>query len=351
MGRGRFELPPRLVDWAILAAVGIALATGLLGLVTGDPSGAWVFVAHGVAGLLLLPLLFWKLRRVRHRLSRDAWDRTTPASVLAVALALSTLTTGILWVSGGNVFIWQWNALMVHAILGVLLVPVVLVHLLGRFGLPSRRDVEGRRTALQFAALAGGGVLAWRAQQAVVGVLETAGAERRFTGSRPEAGEGNDFPVTSWVADDPDPIDADEWRLAVDGVVDEPLALAYDDLPVDAEREALLDCTSGWYAEREWAGVRVGDLLDAAGVRDEARFVSFRSVTGYRWSLPIAEARDALLATGVGGQQLRHGHGFPARLVAPGRRGFQWVKWIDRVEVRRSPDYGQWIAIFVSGFG
>ena len=40
-----------------------------------------------------------------------------------------------------------------------------------------------------------------------------------------------------------------------------------------------------------------------------------------------------LLATHVGDEPLSPGHGAPVRLVAPGRRGFQWVKWIDRIEV------------------
>ncbi|WP_367281021.1 molybdopterin-dependent oxidoreductase, partial [Thermoflexus sp.] len=39
----------------------------------------------------------------------------------------------------------------------------------------------------------------------------------------------------------------------------------------------------------------------------------------------------------------------PMRLVAPGRRGFQWVKWVVEVEVLSAPDPGQWIAIFLSG--
>jgi DMSO/TMAO reductase YedYZ molybdopterin-dependent catalytic subunit len=79
--------------------------------------------------------------------------------------------------------------------------------------------------------------------------------------------------------------------------------------------------------------------------------VQFRSVTGYRWSLPLAEARDALLATDVDGERLSHGHGFPARLVAPGRRGFQWVKWVETVEVRRPRPAGGGLAIHVSGLG
>ena len=63
----------------------------------------------------------------------------------------------------------------------------------------------------------------------------------------------------------------------------------------------------------------------------------------------MAEARAALLATRVEGERLTYGHGFPLRLVAPGRRGYQWVKWVESVEVRRTPDYGQWWTIFTSG--
>jgi DMSO/TMAO reductase YedYZ molybdopterin-dependent catalytic subunit len=85
-------------------------------------------------------------------------------------------------------------------------------------------------------------------------------------------------------------------------------------------------------------------------VRDDAQYVSFVSVTGYRWSLPLAEARSALLATGVGGAALSHDHGAPARPVAPGRRGFEWVKWVVRITVLTAPDPGQILSIFTSNF-
>lgn len=64
-----------------------------------------------------------------------------------------------------------------------------------------------------------------------------------------------------------------------------PLILPYAQilkLP-EEERSAILDCTGGGFTERQWRGVRVEWLLDLAGVRPEARFVRFLSVTGYRW--------------------------------------------------------------------
>jgi hypothetical protein len=325
------------------------------------PDWGWLFIVHSVGGFTLVILLFWKFRRVRPRVTnRSLWDGGTPVSILLGALALAALLTGTMWTLTGVVRIGSFTLLTIHMILGVLVVPVLLWHLRHRFRWPRTRDVAGRREALRYTALIGTGAMTWRAQEFASDLLGLVGADRRFTGSGDAGGEGNRFPVTSWVADDPEPIDTDQWNLTVTGLVSEKRTFDYGSLtpgvagtgPVQTgtEQRALLDCTSGWYAERDWQGVRVGDLLDTANPDEDARWVRFRSVTGYRWSLPIEEASDALLATHVDGQSLSHGHGAPLRLVAPGRRGFQWVKWIDSVEVTRAQDFGQWVAIFVSGF-
>lgn len=348
----RFSPRPRVVDAGVLVGTLAAALTGIASLLAGRAADWWVVATHGVVGLVLVGLLGWKLRRVAGRLvERRRWSRPVAISVATLALAVAALASGVAWVHGGSFAVGPWTGLTVHAFLGVFLLLVLAWHLRSRLRLPGRADFEGRRTALQAAALVGGGVVAWRLQQAAVDAVGGLGAARRFTGSRPASdGTGNAFPVTSWVADDPAPVDRAGWRLTVDGAIETPLELSATDLEsADVER-AVLDCTSGWYAEREWGGVRVGRLLDRAGVEPGARFVSFRSVTGYRWSLPIDEARDALLATRVGGEPLSHGHGAPARLVAPGRRGFQWVKWVVAVDVDKHPDYGQWVAIFTSGF-
>ena len=69
--------------------------------------------------------------------------------------------------------------------------------------------------------------------------------------------------------------------------------------------------------------------------------MTVRSVTGYFRRFSLDEAEGYLLATRVGGESLSHNHGFPLRLVAPGKRGFEWVKWVDSVEVNDTSKWWQ----------
>ena len=119
-----------------------------------------------------------------------------------------------------------------------------------------------------------------------------------------------------------------------------PLSLRVADLARDDTLTATLDCTGGFYSTQHWHGTRLARLLEQAGVEPDAHHVRVISRTGYRWSFSLSDAHGLLLATHVGDEPLTHGHGAPCRLVAPGRRGFQWIKWIDRIEVHENPDPG-----------
>jgi hypothetical protein len=346
-------MSPRLTDWTLALTGALAFGTGVVSLFSGRPDHWFVFAAHGVAGLWLALLLWGKLRRVLPRLLRPRlWDRRTALGALAVGIVGLAIGSGVWWVFGGSFDLAGFGLLNWHILFGFVLALAIGLHMVARARPLRRRDVRGRRQWVRFGLLFGGAVALWPVQQMIERALDLPGARRRFTGSR-EAGSfaGNAFPATSWVADAPRPIPPDAWRLRIDGAIPAALALVYGDVATAGDAlEATLDCTSGFYSTQRWSGIRVGRLLDRAAPLPGAAWVSFISVTGYRWTLPLAEAAEALLATQVSGETLAHEHGGPVRLVAPGRRGFQWVKWVVRVEVRTAPDLGELIAIHTSSF-
>jgi DMSO/TMAO reductase YedYZ molybdopterin-dependent catalytic subunit len=147
------------------------------------------------------------------------------------------------------------------------------------------------------------------------------------------------MPVTQWFTDTVPDGDAGPVELVAGG---RSTRVRARDLDRGDTLTAVLDCTGGWYAEQQWRGVRLDRLLADAGVDlPDGGSVDVVSVTGYRRRLPLADAGSLLLATHCAGEPLSAGHGAPVRLVAPGRRGYWWVKWVRRVEVVDAPWWAQ----------
>jgi DMSO/TMAO reductase YedYZ molybdopterin-dependent catalytic subunit len=342
----------RVTDWGLAALVAALLASGALTLFAGARGDAWVFALHDALGVAIALLLVVKLRRVWSRLTKAArWDRRTIAGTLAAALAIAVLGSGLLWAGGETPSPAGYSLLSWHDALGAVLAAVVVGHMVLRARPLRRRDLAHRRQFLQVAGIAAGSFLVWRTQRPVEALLHLRGAKRRFTGSYEEASfAGNAFPTTSWVADHPRPIDPATYRLQVGGLTARELALSLRELPALDELVATLDCTGGFYSTQVWSGVRLGTIVELAGAGAGARHVSVASRTGYRWSFAIEDARELLLATHVGHQPLSHEHGAPVRLVVPGARGYQWVKWVERVKVLADPDYGAFASTVWSSF-
>jgi DMSO/TMAO reductase YedYZ molybdopterin-dependent catalytic subunit len=337
----RRAVTPRGTDWGLALLVAVGLVSGLATWFAGSPGGAWVFDAHALAGTALALLLVFKLRRVLpHVGARARRDPRTLRGLLALGLVLAVLVSGMVWSTAGRVAVAGFTVLFWHGALGAVLAVGVLAHARARAKRPHGRDLTDRRQLLTAAALGAGALAAWQLQRPVQRTLGLPGARRRFTGSY-DAGSftGNAFPTTSWVADRPRRL-AGGYRLTVAGRVRRPLAVTAAELDRGDALTATLDCTGGFFSTQHWRGASLGRLLDEAGVEPGARHVRVISRTGYRWSFSLRDARALLLATHVGGEPLAHGHGAPCRLVAPGRRGFQWVKWVERVEVHDDPDPG-----------
>ncbi|HEY3078541.1 MAG TPA: molybdopterin-dependent oxidoreductase [Chloroflexota bacterium] len=338
-------MPRRVANVLLGAGVLGLVATGLAGwLLPFEPALA-LFDLHralGAAALLVVAAWKWRIaaRSLRRRLVRppgagQGYDRTVWGGLTAAALLVGAFGLGLAWTLGLLSYqsLRGYSPLNLHVYLGLALVPALLPHLLQRWeGWPRPIEARGRRTALRALGLSIGALALWRGLEALA-----ASPGRRMTGSK-HAGSfsGNAYPVTIWTFDGVPAIDREGWRLKVLGKVERPGEIGYDELAGSfpaRERAITLDCTGGWWSEQLWRGVALRDVLVSRGPLAGARGVDVRSLTGHSWSFRIDELDEALLATHVGGEELTPGHGYPVRLAVPGRRGFQWVKWVDRVEV------------------
>ena len=328
-------MPRRVVNLALLAAVPLLVATGLVAWVTPPAIAGALLVLHRVAGVALVLSLASKYgiaRRSARRRARSGFSPSLFVGALASVALLLVLGIGLAWSIGLVSFDrpLAYSLLNVHVIVGVALVPLMLAHAARRWESPPPiADLGRRRVALRALAVGSTAIVATAA-------LDRVGLGRRASGSRPaRAGSANDFPLTIWAFDTVPAIDVAAWRMRISGDVRSPGAIGYEELLglPSMERRAVLDCTGGWWTEQRWRGVTLAELLARYGVRASAQRIDVVSVTGHAWSFSMAEADRLLIATHVGDETLTVGHGYPARLIAPDHRGFQWIKWVGSVHV------------------
>jgi len=143
---------------------------------------------------------------------------------------------------------------------------------------------------------------------------------------------------------------ADQWQLELRGLIKNEHTWNYQELlKLPSETRAItMECISNGVGERlmstgEWTGIQLGTLLDRqGGVTASGKYVVFTCVDGFTSSLPLADLIEAraMLAWGVNGQMLPPKHGFPLRLMVPGRYGEQSAKWLTRIDIVDKPFKG-----------
>lgn len=166
-------------------------------------------------------------------------------------------------------------------------------------------------------------------------------------------------------------LDPASWRLTVDGMVAQPSQWSLAELQDRFEQHTVLatmQCAGnrrvglievrdipgeapwgpGATSTAEWTGVRLADVLAAAELEPQARFVAFDAsdvsqeaeppqTFGASIDVAKATAPEVLLAWAMNGQPLAPVHGAPARVVVPGYIGARSVKWVERITASAEP--------------
>lgn len=205
----------------------------------------------------------------------------------------------------------------------------------------------GRRVVLGMLGLGAAGILVGdTVQRTIEQALRpvTRNDPTGLTSFVPTAGRFRIYSVTSHL---PERSTAD-YRLTVDGLVDRPLTLTYDDLLGFPQTDLTMDfqCVTGWrVADVPWTGVGLARLLDAAGVSPGATHLRLHSFDGvYTESLTLDQARrdDVLAAHRMLDGPVSREQGGPVRLFVGPMYGYKSLKWLERIEVVDVSHEGYW---------
>jgi DMSO/TMAO reductase YedYZ molybdopterin-dependent catalytic subunit len=132
-----------------------------------------------------------------------------------------------------------------------------------------------------------------------------------------------------------------DWRLVVDGLVANPMALSLDQIRALPHRTQITrhDCVEGWSAIGQWTGLPLGLLLKQARLKSSARYIVFHCADSsagrpYYESIDLIDAfhPQTILAWGMNGQMLGVPHGAPLRLRIERQLGYKQAKYVMRVE-------------------
>ena len=145
----------------------------------------------------------------------------------------------------------------------------------------------------------------------------------------------------------PQYVDIQNYRLNIEGSVDNNLSLTYDQVLSHNKysKIVILNCVEDWSAKILWEGILLKDLLKEAGIKPGSSTVIFYAVDGYSSSLPLDYVmdNDIILAYKMNGVTIPPERGFPFQVIAEDKWGYKWVKWITKIELSNDANYkGYW---------
>jgi DMSO/TMAO reductase YedYZ molybdopterin-dependent catalytic subunit len=123
-----------------------------------------------------------------------------------------------------------------------------------------------------------------------------------------------------------------DWRLTVEGSVAKPSSFSLDELKRLRSRTQITRhvCEEGWSAIMQWTGVPLRTVLEAAGIRSDARFVQFHCYDKFVDGIDMLDALhpQTILAYGMNGRELPIGHGAPLRVRVETQLGYKSMKFL-----------------------
>ena len=150
------------------------------------------------------------------------------------------------------------------------------------------------------------------------------------------------------AGDVPDyPADLAGWDFKVWGEVDTPITLTWvqlEDLPKVTVTQDI-HCVTRWSRfDTTFTGTPWNALRELVGQRPSAHYAIAHSEAGYTANVPVAflEAEGAMLASHADGEALEPEHGWPLRLVIPGKYFWKSAKWLRGIELRAADQPGFW---------
>jgi len=156
--------------------------------------------------------------------------------------------------------------------------------------------------------------------------------------------------VTTWPVLDigiQPPVTAKDWRLTVDGLVENPVAWDWAAFHAEKQEDFVSDihCVTAWSRfDNRWRGMPTRRLLEIVRPRADAKFVIQHSYDGYTTNVPLEyfAAEDVLLAHEWEGRPITREHGGPVRLILPKLYLWKSAKWLNRIEFVAEDKAGFW---------